>query len=100
MGLRDLSGLPGDSSGGLDRVIPTKTSRFLCQSAGREFGWSSIGVQVCFALDAKLGFLFNSASLRSMFSLVIIWFSHLVVIVHCGYVVPSMVLSQRRVQMR
>jgi hypothetical protein len=89
------------TSGGLDKVIPTKTSRFLCQSAGREFGWSSIGVQVCLTLDVMLGFFFfDSASLRSMFSLVVIWFSHLAVIVRCGYVVPSMVLSQRRVQMR
>jgi hypothetical protein len=45
-------------------------------------------------------FFFDSASLRSMFSLVVIWFSHLAVIVRRGYVVPSMVLSQRRVQMR
>ena len=68
------------SSGGLGRLIPTKTSRSVCQSGGREFLSRSTGVQVCNTLFLDCGFLLLFASRRSMSSRVVMRWSHLEVV--------------------
>ena len=79
MGLRVLSGVPGHS-GGLDRLIPTKTSRFVVQSGGRAVRSETIGDQVFSTLFFVCVLRLVFASLRSMSSLAVMAFFHRVTV--------------------
>ena len=87
-------------SGGLGRLIPTKTSKFVTQSFG-VFSWSCIiFFQVFLTLLIWLCFLLDFAVRRSMSILEFILFSHFDLIVFLGYVFPPITRSHLRDQIR
>ena len=69
------------SSGGLGSLIPTKTSRLVRQSGGRELSSCSIVAHVCIVLFLEYGFLLLFASRRSMSRRAVMRWSHREVIV-------------------
>ena len=99
MGLRILTGVPGHS-GGLDSLIPTKTSRFVVQSVGNVDRSDTTGDQVFSTFFFGYSFLLAFASLRSMSSLFTMAFFHLVVIAVLFRWWPPITRSQRSVQIR
>ena len=99
MGLRVLSGVPGQS-GGLDSLIPTKTSRLVVQSGGSAVRSEMTGDQVCSILFFVYVLQLVFASLRSMSSLVVMAFFHLVSVAVLLWSLPPITRSHLSDQIR
>ena len=99
VGLHILTGVPGHS-GGLDSLIPTKTSRFVVQSVGNIDRSEMMGDQVFSIFFFGYSLLLAFASLQSMLSLFTMAFFHLVVITVFFRRWPPIMWSHQSVQIR